>query len=104
MDYLGSVEASVVGLSHLFRSATDSKGARLKKLAAFLGHPRGTAFGMLEVVLKRNKDIPADPNAVGILVPNQEVLSGHGKSTQHKFIIVILSYATSLIKCFNNFN
>ncbi|GAB2300777.1 hypothetical protein Dimus_034813 [Dionaea muscipula] len=73
--FLGSVEASVVGLSHLFRTKTDSKGAHLRKLAAFLGKSSEKVCGMSEVVLRRNKNVLADPNAVSVLIPNPNELS-----------------------------
>ncbi|OMO94770.1 Tyrosyl-DNA phosphodiesterase, partial [Corchorus capsularis] len=73
---LGLVEASVVGLSHLFRTAEDTNGARLKKLALFIGKTCDNEYGMLYVVLRRNKNIPADENAVSVLVPNPDELSG----------------------------
>ncbi|KAE8126206.1 hypothetical protein FH972_020945 [Carpinus fangiana] len=75
VKFLGSVEASVVGLSHLFRTAADSNGAQLKKLAAFLGKSCDRAYGMSEIVLRRNKNVPADANAVSVLVPNPDKFS-----------------------------
>ncbi|XP_050226105.1 uncharacterized protein LOC126675501 isoform X2 [Mercurialis annua] len=69
---LGSVEAFVVGLSHLFRMSADVNGALLKKLAAFLGRTHENAFGMSEIVLRRNTNVPADVNAVSVLVPNPD--------------------------------
>ncbi|KAI3943618.1 hypothetical protein MKX01_039246 [Papaver californicum] len=66
--FLGSVEASVVGLKHRFHTSADSKGAQLKALAAFLRRCRENAFGMSEVVLRRNTNIPADSNAVSVLI------------------------------------
>ncbi|WRX18222.1 Forkhead-associated (FHA) domain - like 5 [Theobroma cacao] len=74
--FLGLVEASVVGLSHLFRTAADTNAALLKKLALFLGKTCENAYGMLDVVLRRNTNIPADENAVSVLVPNPDELSG----------------------------
>ncbi|XP_010546119.1 PREDICTED: uncharacterized protein LOC104818293 isoform X2 [Tarenaya hassleriana] len=71
-DFLGSVETSVVGLSYLFRAATDSMGAQLKRLASYLSRSRENSLGMLELVLRRNTNVPADANAVGILVPNPD--------------------------------
>ncbi|XP_058102663.1 uncharacterized protein LOC131246493 [Magnolia sinica] len=68
MKFLGSVEASVVGLSHRFHTAADSNGAQLKTLAAFLGRCRENGYGMSEVILKRYANIPADANAVSVLV------------------------------------
>ncbi|TXG54483.1 hypothetical protein EZV62_019739 [Acer yangbiense] len=76
IKFLGSVEASVVGLSHLFRAGVDSNGAQIKKLAAFLGRSCENAYGMLEVVLRRNTNVPADVNAVSILVSNPDEFSG----------------------------
>ncbi|MCL7046621.1 hypothetical protein MKW94_028766 [Papaver nudicaule] len=66
--FLGSVEASVVGLKHRFHTSADSNGAQLKTLAAFLRRCRENVFGMSEVVLRRNTKIPADSNAVSVLI------------------------------------
>lgn len=76
---VGSVEASVAGLSHLFRTSVDHNGARLKKLAAYLRKSGENVFGISEVILKRDSNIQADANAVSILVPNPENLSLGGK-------------------------
>ncbi|XP_040973269.1 uncharacterized protein [Gossypium hirsutum] len=73
--FLGLVEVSVVGLSHLFRTTADRNGAQLKKLALFLGKTCENANGMLNVVLRRNTNIPADENAVSVLVPNPDKIS-----------------------------
>jgi hypothetical protein len=78
VKFLGSIEASVVGLSHLFQTAADSNGAQLKKLAAFLGKSCERAYGMSEIVLRRNKNVPADANAVSVLVPNPDEFSEGG--------------------------
>ncbi|XWS51535.1 hypothetical protein CRYUN_Cryun12cG0184400 [Craigia yunnanensis] len=75
VKFLGLVEASVVGLSHLFRTAADRNGAQLKKLALFLGKTCENANGKLNVILRRNTNIPVDENAVSILVPNPDKLS-----------------------------
>ncbi|XP_048603106.1 uncharacterized protein LOC106422624 [Brassica napus] len=69
-EFLGSVEASVVGLSYLFRSTSDSTGAQLKRLASYISRTRENSFGMLELVMRRNTNVPADLNAVSVLVPN----------------------------------
>ncbi|OIW00221.1 hypothetical protein TanjilG_27472 [Lupinus angustifolius] len=69
---LGSVVTSVVGLSHLFRSAADSNNGRLKALASFLGKSSTDSFGRLEITLRRNFNVPADENAVSILVHNPD--------------------------------
>ncbi|XP_011623559.1 LOW QUALITY PROTEIN: uncharacterized protein LOC18434585 [Amborella trichopoda] len=67
-SFLGSVQASVVGLTHRFRSNADTNGEQLRSLASILGNCRGNAYGKSEVVLKRNFNIPADPNAVSVIV------------------------------------
>lgn len=71
--FVGCVEASVVGLGHLFHK----NGIQLKKLAAaFIWNENGKSNGingyksMSEIVLRRNTNIPADANAVSVLVPN----------------------------------
>ncbi|OMO52316.1 hypothetical protein COLO4_37288 [Corchorus olitorius] len=92
---LGLVEASVVGLSHLFRTAADTNGARLKKLALFIGKTCDNEYGMLYVVLRRNKNIPADENAVSVLVPNPDELSGEGT----KFVRYVKNAASSKYCC-----
>ncbi|KFK25125.1 hypothetical protein AALP_AA8G069400 [Arabis alpina] len=71
-EFLGSVEASVVGLSYLFRSANDSTGAQLKRLASYISRTRENSLGMLELVLRRNTNVPADTNAVSVLVSNPD--------------------------------
>lgn len=68
MKFLGSVQASVVGLSHRFRSTTDSNGAQLKTLASVLRKYQENNTGNLEVILKRSTHIPADANAVSVHV------------------------------------
>lgn len=78
MKFLGSVEASVVGLKHRFHTTADSNGAQLKTLAAFLGKCRENAFGMSEVVLRRNTNIPADANAVSVLICDLDEFSEGG--------------------------
>ncbi|KAL3512030.1 hypothetical protein ACH5RR_024747 [Cinchona calisaya] len=74
-NLLGTVETSVVGLSHLFRTSTDSNGITLKKLAVFLGKCSENVYGMSEVLLRRETNIPADENAVSVLVLNPEEFS-----------------------------
>lgn len=69
----------MVGLSYLFHKAADSNGAQLKKLASFLGKSSEKADGFSKVVLKRNKSIPADENAVSILVPSTNEFPGEGE-------------------------
>ncbi|KVH99032.1 Forkhead-associated (FHA) domain-containing protein [Cynara cardunculus var. scolymus] len=69
---LGSVEASVVGINHLFRTSRDSNGSLIKKLAGVLGNCRVNAYGMSEVILRRNVNIAADANAVGVAISRSE--------------------------------
>lgn len=78
-EFLGSVEASVVGLSYLFRSTNDSTGAQLKRLASYISRTRENSLGMLELVLRRNTNVPADTNAVSVLVRNPDDDSSEGK-------------------------
>ncbi|XP_074311932.1 uncharacterized protein LOC141647583 [Silene latifolia] len=68
--FLGSVVASVVGLSHRFQGAADSNGIQLKKLAAYLGQSSEKGYGMSEIILRREKSVPQDVNAVSVLVSN----------------------------------
>ena len=65
--FLGSVQTSVVGLSHRFHLPSDA-GSQLKALSVFLGKCRENMHGTTEVILKRNTNIPADANAVSVLV------------------------------------
>ncbi|KAL0921102.1 hypothetical protein M5K25_008138 [Dendrobium thyrsiflorum] len=83
--YLGSVQASVVGLRHRFHNAIDSRGEQLKKLALFLGKFKNSSSRLMEVVLKRNHSIPADANAISIFVSNLDEMS-NGDSVQLGFL------------------
>ncbi|XP_027124708.1 uncharacterized protein [Coffea arabica] len=74
-NLLGSVETSVVGMSHLFCTSVDSNGVKLKKLAAFLRKCSENAYGMSEIILRRETNILADVNAVSVLIPNPEEFS-----------------------------
>lgn len=76
---LGSVEACVVGISHLFRASADSNGALLKKLAGVLRKCCVNAYGLLEVILRRNVNIAADANAVSVAVSDSEEFSEEGR-------------------------
>ncbi|XP_068470706.1 uncharacterized protein [Phaseolus vulgaris] len=71
-QFLGSVVASVVGLSHFFRTVADSNSARLKALASFLGKSCKNAHGKLEIVLRRKPIVSVDENAVIVLVSNPD--------------------------------
>lgn len=87
---LGSVDATVAGLSYIFRTSADLNGARLKKLATFLGKCKENMYGMTEVVLRRDSKISADANAVSILVPNPEKVFTGGKV--HSSILHICTF------------
>lgn len=100
VEFLGSVEASVVGLSHFFHNAADSNGAQIKKLASFLGKSCVNAYGMLEIVLRRNTNVPADVNAVSILVPNIEESSEGGTCYASKPLISPLPHIEYISLCF----
>ncbi|XP_020111151.1 uncharacterized protein LOC109726127 [Ananas comosus] len=76
--YLGSVQASVVGLSHRFRASTDSTDAQVKTLFSVLGKCRENTNGTIEVLLKRNMNIPVDANAVSVLVADLDDFSEEG--------------------------
>ncbi|KAG8081823.1 hypothetical protein GUJ93_ZPchr0014g47153 [Zizania palustris] len=65
--FLGSVQTSVVGLSHRFHIPSDA-GSQLKALSVLLSKCRINMHGTTEVILKRNTNIPADANAVSVLV------------------------------------
>ncbi|XP_010942389.1 uncharacterized protein [Elaeis guineensis] len=84
-NFLGCVQASVVGLSHRFRAATDSNCAQVKILASLLGKCRENTSGTIEVLLKRNMNIPADANAVSVLVADLDELS-EGDAIQLGFL------------------
>ncbi|KAI3820624.1 hypothetical protein L1987_08172 [Smallanthus sonchifolius] len=72
---LGSVEASVVGISHLFRTSADTNGALLKRLALVIGKCHVNAYGLLEIILRRNLNIATDANAISVAISNSEELS-----------------------------
>ncbi|KAK9734232.1 hypothetical protein RND81_04G124700, partial [Saponaria officinalis] len=61
---LGSGVASVVGLGRRFQRAAGSNGVLLKKLAAYLAQSSDAESGMTEIILRREKSIPQDVNAV----------------------------------------
>ncbi|KAI3414415.1 FHA domain-containing protein, partial [Psidium guajava] len=62
---VGYLIASVPGIH-----SSDSDGTTLRKLASFLSESHVNASGMLETTLRRETNIPADYNAVSILVRN----------------------------------
>uniref|UniRef100_A0ACD5UR07 Uncharacterized protein n=1 Tax=Avena sativa TaxID=4498 RepID=A0ACD5UR07_AVESA len=72
--FLGSVQTSVVGLSHRFHMPFDA-GSQLKSLSVFLGKCHENMHGTTEVILKRNANIPADANAVSVLIADLDKFS-----------------------------
>ncbi|XP_010250425.1 PREDICTED: uncharacterized protein LOC104592681 isoform X2 [Nelumbo nucifera] len=75
MKFFGSIETSVVGLNHRFHTAADSEGVQLKMLASFLSKCSENAYGLSEVVLRRNTNIPADVNAISVLISDLDEFS-----------------------------
>lgn len=71
-SYLGCVHTSVVGLSHRFGASVDSNGGQFKMLSRILGRCMVNSNGTVEVILKRNTNIPADANAVSVIMKNRE--------------------------------
>nr|XP_028963423.1 uncharacterized protein LOC114826828 [Malus domestica] len=67
--HFGLVSAFICDVSYLFCNAKDSNGAKLKKLASFLRKSCEHAKP-LSIVLTRNTNVPAEANAVNILVPD----------------------------------
>ncbi|KAF8667320.1 hypothetical protein HU200_052995 [Digitaria exilis] len=75
--FVGSVQTSVVGISHRFNMPSDA-GSQLRALSAFLGKCRVNMHGTTEVILKRSTNIPADSNAVSVLVADLDKFSEEG--------------------------
>lgn len=97
MKYVGSAQVSVVGLSHRFHTSADSNGAHLKTLASFLRNFQEHASGTLEVLLRRNLNIPADSNAMSVFVADLDEFSDGGKAfqgtTHLREIVDLISYS-----------
>jgi len=53
-------------------------GSQLRALSAFLGKCRENMHGTTEVILKRNTNIPADANAVSVVVGDLDKFSEEG--------------------------
>jgi hypothetical protein len=53
-------------------------GSQLKSLSLFLGKCHENMHGTTEVILKRNVNIPADANAVSVLVADLDKFSEEG--------------------------
>ncbi|XP_064942713.1 uncharacterized protein LOC135624700 isoform X5 [Musa acuminata AAA Group] len=84
--FFGSVQATVVGLSHRFHASPDPNGGRLRVLASLLGKCRENTSGMVEVLLKRATNIPADTNAVSVVVTADLDKFSVGDSVQLGFL------------------
>lgn len=69
----------------------------MKKLALFLGRCRENINGMSEIVLRRRTNIPADGNAVSVLIPNPDDLSVGGNLLYLlvKLLVFVLSLSHS---------
>ncbi|KAF3773680.1 Tyrosyl-DNA phosphodiesterase 1 [Nymphaea thermarum] len=80
-EFVGSVVASLVGLSHRFQAKVDPGGVQLKALASIIQKRRENAYGMLEVILQRNHCIPADCNAVSVIINHPAECSEHDASS-----------------------
>jgi hypothetical protein len=90
---VGSVQTSVVGISHRFHIPSDA-GKQLRALSTFLGKCRENMYGTTEVILKRNTNIPADANAVSVLVADLDKFSEEG---MHSSICALLLNATFIL-------
>ncbi|KAK8926281.1 hypothetical protein KSP39_PZI018821 [Platanthera zijinensis] len=93
---LGSVQASVVGLRYRFHNASDSKGEQLKKLASILGKFLKNSSELVEVVLERNHNIPADDNAISVLVRSFQENSDGGIDENLPLYYSLLSESVQL--------
>ncbi|XP_078154875.1 forkhead-associated domain-containing protein / FHA domain-containing protein isoform X3 [Carex rostrata] len=82
---LGCVHTSVVGLNHRFGASVDSNAGQFKMLAKILGKCVVNSSGTVEVILKRNTNIPADANAVSVIMKDRDGDFG-GDSIQLGFL------------------
>ncbi|CAM6050039.1 unnamed protein product [Sphagnum compactum] len=65
---LGIVSSTVVGISFRFCAAADPNGSRVRALAKLLNSIDPDEDGMIVVLLRRAKNVPADCNAVSVVV------------------------------------
>lgn len=93
--FIGSVQTSVVGLSHRFHMPSDA-GKQLRALSAFLGKCRENMYGTTEVILKRNTNIPADANAVSVLVADLDKFTEEG---MHSSVCALLLNVCPKVFC-----
>lgn len=100
--YLGVVGTTVVGISYRFCAAADPKGLRVNSLARLLNDVGTDEDGMVVVLLKRAKNIPADPNAVSVLMgPGAKGLVNH--SLLQGKLILLRTYAVDSIWAYSFF-
>jgi HIRAN domain len=92
-SFLGCVHTSVVGLSHRFGTSVDSNGGQFKLLTRVLGRCMVNFTGTVEVILKRNTNIPADANAVSVIIKDRESDSegGMNASSLDQLNILLMS-------------
>lgn len=95
--FVGSVQTSVVGISHRFNMPSDA-GSQLRALSAFLGKCRENMHGTTEVILKRSTNIPADANAVSVLVADLDKFSEEGMHSS-KCLFLLNMDALSKVCC-----
>ncbi|CAM6056023.1 unnamed protein product [Sphagnum tenellum] len=65
---LGIVSSTVVGITFRFCAAADPNGSRVRALAKLLNSIDPDEDGMIVVLLRRAKNVPADCNAVSVVV------------------------------------
>lgn len=100
--FLGSVEASVVGLKYRFGGKADANGIQCKMMATLLGKCHQNMDGLSEVLLKRVTNIPADANAIAVIVCNPENSLNGGKYFSFfvfyfYFFVIILCFICSIL-------
>lgn len=92
---LGCVHTSVVGLNHRFGASVDSNAGQFKMLAKILGKCVVNSCGTVEVILKRNTNIPADANAVSVIMKDRDGDFGGGmtaSSSLDQLDIILIAF------------
>jgi hypothetical protein len=73
---LGMVSSTVVGITFRFCAAADPNGSRVRALAKLLNSIDPDEDGMIVVLLRRAKNVPADCNAVSVVVSSGAMAMG----------------------------
>jgi hypothetical protein len=73
---LGIVSSTVVGITFRFCAAADPNGSRVRALAKLLNSIDPDEDGMIVVLLRRAKNVPADCNAVSVVVSSGAMAMG----------------------------